>query len=91
MIGQFLKGKKKGTVVTNERLKDNAAGLPNVCEKFEIPCLDLEEFMKREYWIFYPGIFLGFLTKISPGTFYLTAFCLITQNPFKIEQGQGAV
>jgi len=40
------------TVVTNERFKDNAAGLPNVCEKFEIPCINLEEFMKREDWIF---------------------------------------
>jgi len=41
-----------GTVVTNERFKDNAAGLPNVCEKFEIPCINLEEFMKQENWIF---------------------------------------
>jgi hypothetical protein len=51
----FVAAKAKvlnGTVVTNERFKDNAAGLPNVCEKFEIPCINLEEFMKRENWIF---------------------------------------
>ena len=55
MADPFVAAKAKalnGTVVTNERLRDNAAGLPNVCEKFEIPCIDLEEFMKREDWIF---------------------------------------
>ena len=39
-------------VVTTERKKPNAARLPNVCDKFGIPCIDLESFMQRENWAF---------------------------------------
>jgi len=39
-------------VVTTEALKDNAAGIPNVCEHFSIPYIDLEGFMKQEGWTF---------------------------------------
>ena len=39
-------------VVTEEKLKPNAAKIPNVCEKFNVPCINLEEFMKREKWSF---------------------------------------
>lgn len=41
-----------GTVVTMERLKANAAKVPNICEHFKIPYLDLEGFMEREGWEF---------------------------------------
>jgi hypothetical protein len=41
-----------GTVVTEEKLKPNAAKIPNVCEYFSIPCINLEEFMKQQRWHF---------------------------------------
>lgn len=50
-----------GTVVTEEgwqrgggplTLKPKAAKIPNVCEHFNIPCIDLEEFMHRQGWAF---------------------------------------
>lgn len=51
----------QGTVVTEEgwqrgspplTLKPNAAKIPNVCRHFNIPCIDLEEFMHRQGWSF---------------------------------------
>lgn len=39
-------------VVTQEKNTENAARIPNVCDHFEIPCIDLEGFMKKENWIF---------------------------------------
>jgi hypothetical protein len=39
-------------VVTMERLKDNAAKIPNICGHFGVECLTLEEFMRRENWRF---------------------------------------
>ncbi|WP_292519208.1 PIN domain-containing protein [Mesorhizobium sp.] len=41
-----------GTVVTQERLKPNAAKIPNVCDHFGIPCLTFEGFLKTEGWTF---------------------------------------
>lgn len=41
-----------GTVVTMERLKPNAVKIPNICEYFNIPYLDLEGFMESEDWEF---------------------------------------
>lgn len=41
-----------GSVVTTERFKPNAVKLPNICEHFQIPCLDLERFMEKEGWEF---------------------------------------
>jgi hypothetical protein len=41
-----------GVVVTEERAKDNSAKIPNVCEYFEIECIDLEQFMARQGWSF---------------------------------------
>lgn len=41
-----------GAVVTMERLKPNAVKIPNVCKHFSIPCLDLEDFMENESWVF---------------------------------------
>ena len=41
-----------GWVVTEEKLKENAAQIPNVCKHFEIPCVNLERFMEKENWTF---------------------------------------
>ncbi len=41
-----------GCVVTMEKLKANAAKIPNVCERFDIPCMNLEKFMEKENWRF---------------------------------------
>ncbi|MCK4599646.1 DUF4411 family protein [Candidatus Bipolaricaulota bacterium] len=41
-----------GCVVTQEVKKQNAASIPNVCERFGIPCLNLEAFMENEEWKF---------------------------------------
>lgn len=51
----------KGTVVTEEGWehsaksltpKPNAAKIPNVCNHFKIPCVNLEEFMHQQNWKF---------------------------------------
>ena len=39
-------------VVTQEKKTDNAAKIPNVCDYFGIPCINLEGFMEKENWIF---------------------------------------
>ncbi len=39
-------------VVTEEKLKPNAAKIPNVCQKFNVCCVNLEQFMKDEGWSF---------------------------------------
>jgi hypothetical protein len=41
-----------GTVVTEERLKPQAAKIPNVCGHFSDPCMDLETFMQQQGWSF---------------------------------------
>jgi len=41
-----------GMVVTMERGKPNAVKIPNICEHFRIPVLDLEGLMEREGWVF---------------------------------------
>jgi len=43
---------EEGCVVTQEIKKPNAARIPNVCEHFDIPCLNLEAFMENEKWRF---------------------------------------
>lgn len=43
---------KTGVVVTEERLKPNAAKIPNVCQHFKIPCTNLEGFMSQQSWSF---------------------------------------
>jgi len=42
----------EGAVVTLERMKANAAKIPNICAHFGIVCMDLEQFMKAEGWSF---------------------------------------
>ena len=41
-----------GCVATEEKQKKNAAKIPNVCERFEIDCTNLQGFMEREGWTF---------------------------------------
>lgn len=41
-----------GTVVTEESKPPNGARIPNICERFEIPCIKLQQLMDREGWIF---------------------------------------
>lgn len=41
-----------GCVVTEERQTENAAKIPNVCNHFDIPCVNLETFMEKENWTF---------------------------------------
>ncbi|MDP2718421.1 MAG: DUF4411 family protein [Dehalococcoidia bacterium] len=41
-----------GCVITQENKKPNAAKIPNVCERFNIDCSNLEGFMEREGWTF---------------------------------------
>lgn len=43
---------RQGTVVTEERLKPNAAKIPNVCAHFGVRCINLEEFMQEQGWSF---------------------------------------
>lgn len=43
---------KNGVVITEERLKPNAAKIPNVCEHFKIPCTNLKGFMSQQNWSF---------------------------------------
>lgn len=43
---------EEGCVVTQEVYKLNAAKIPNVCRRFDIPCMDLESFMENEKWRF---------------------------------------
>ncbi len=39
-------------VVTQEKNTENAARIPNVCDHFKIPCINLEGFMEKENWTF---------------------------------------
>jgi len=39
-------------VVTEEDKKKDASKIPNVCEHFDIECMNLEGFMERENWQF---------------------------------------
>lgn len=43
---------RNGTVVTEERLKQNAAKIPNVCQHFNVQCCNLEQFMRAVGWSF---------------------------------------
>lgn len=41
-----------GTVVTTEKLKQNAQKIPNICKDLDIKCLHFHEFFKKENWEF---------------------------------------
>ncbi len=53
---QFVTAKAKivedGCVITQELLKANAAKIPNICQAFGVPYLNLEGFMEKEGWEF---------------------------------------
>jgi hypothetical protein len=40
------------SVVTEELYKENAISIPNVCEYYKIPFMNLEGFMINENWVF---------------------------------------
>ncbi|WNY26769.1 DUF4411 family protein [Methanolapillus ohkumae] len=42
----------KGTVVTTEKFKENAPKIPNICQEYSVPCFSLQNFFKKEKWIF---------------------------------------
>lgn len=42
----------EGTVVTLEKPVRNGVKIPNICDHFHIPCIDLEQFMEEEEWQF---------------------------------------
>lgn len=42
----------EATVVTEEDLKPNGAKVPNICQHFNIPVLNLEGFLEKENWSF---------------------------------------
>ncbi len=48
----FVVAVAQGAVVTQESLKPHASRIPNVCEYFRIPCINLEAFMVRQGWTF---------------------------------------
>jgi len=43
---------QNGCVVTQEIFKQNGAKIPNICEAFRIPYINLEGFMEEEDWKF---------------------------------------
>ena len=43
---------EQGTVVTLEKFKPNAAKIPNICEHFNIRCINLQTFLKQNGWSF---------------------------------------
>jgi len=43
---------KSATVVTEEKFKPNAAKIPNVCQHFQVQCMNLENFLKSQQWKF---------------------------------------
>jgi hypothetical protein len=43
---------EKGTVVTEEKPLPNGAKIPNICEHFNIPYMNLQDFLKQNGWSF---------------------------------------
>ena len=43
---------EQGTVVTLEKVTPNAVKIPNICEHFQIPCINLKIFLKQNNWSF---------------------------------------
>ena len=41
-----------GCVVTTEKIKPNSIKIPNICEYYNIDCINFEKFMEREDWRF---------------------------------------
>lgn len=43
---------ERRTVVTVEQAKPNGAKIPNICQRFGVKCVSLQEFMKEQNWVF---------------------------------------
>jgi len=43
---------ENATVVSEEKLRPNAAKIPNICDHFKIPCINLQIFLKQNNWHF---------------------------------------
>ena len=43
---------RNAIVITEELLKPTGSKIPNVCKHFGLPCVNLQQFMKKENWIF---------------------------------------
>ena len=43
---------ENATVVSEEKLRLNAAKIPNICEHFKIPCINFQLFLKQNNWSF---------------------------------------
>jgi len=43
---------RQGCVVTEEKLKKNAARIPNICKHFDVECTNLEGFIEQQNWEF---------------------------------------
>ncbi len=51
----FIVAKAKilgGTVITEEKYSPDAAKIPNICEKFEVECINLREYFIKNKWKF---------------------------------------
>ncbi|MCP4488071.1 MAG: DUF4411 family protein [Gammaproteobacteria bacterium] len=44
--------KQNGVVVCEESFRKNAAKIPNVCAHFDVPCINLKQFMQQQNWAF---------------------------------------
>ena len=42
----------EGCVVSEEQFRPNAAKIPNVCDYFDIDCINVEGFLERHSWTF---------------------------------------
>ena len=42
----------EGTVITEEKYKENSARIPNICKFFSIDCINLREFFQEQKWQF---------------------------------------
>ena len=42
----------EGCVITEEKLRPNAAGIPNFCAHFDVDCTNVEGFLERHGWTF---------------------------------------
>ena len=43
---------ENATVVSEEKLRPNAAKIPNICEHFKISCINFQLFLKQNNWSF---------------------------------------
>ncbi len=51
----FIVGKAmafQGTVITEEKYKENSAKIPNICEYFRVPCINVRQFLQHQSWVF---------------------------------------